>query len=138
MLPQDVGLAVGVEIAHGLHAPTLHVVRGAIRKRRVDREAREAVHQPHAQLARAQVLPQEIGLAVGIEVRGASQLPFAATGVVGLRLQHALAHAAVHQPDAQVTRLRVLPDEVALAVGIEVGQRHQRPRRLERADDREA
>ena len=61
--PQDVGIAVAIEVADALNDP----VRGDVADATAARD-RRPVHQPEIQLAGAAVPPQNVGFAVAIEV----------------------------------------------------------------------
>src|SRR5207244_847200 len=70
VLPQDVGLAVAVEIARAFDVPG-----GAGIGADIDgRGGRGPVHQPDAGLT-VVVLPKDVGLAVAVEIAGALDMP---------------------------------------------------------------
>jgi hypothetical protein len=69
--PQDVGLAVAIEIARSRDAPIL-IGDGSNVSLAQDRGA---VHQVNVVLAAACVPPEDVALAVAIEVAGADDLP---------------------------------------------------------------
>ena len=67
VLPQDVGLAVAVEVAGALDVPARPRIE---RADGTDADRVGAVHQPDRGRA-VVVLPQDVGLAVAVEVAGA-------------------------------------------------------------------
>ena len=115
VLPQDVGLAVTVEVGRGLRRA--RSAPGWRAPAPVD-STFDAIHQPHGRRA-VVVLPEDVGLAVAVEV---ARLPIAfqlGPGLVSARSRRQHVHA-VHQPDRR-RAVGVLPQDVGLAVAVEVG-----------------
>ena len=83
---------------------------------------RSAVHQPLHDRAVC-VLPQDVGLAIAIEVpSGADHAPVRIAGPTDLRLAEAgRIGTAISKPERDRAGARVLPQDVALAVVVEVG-----------------
>ena len=69
-LPQDVRLAVAVEIGGCDHVPGRPWIEAHIGSR----EDVRAVHQPHRRCAIG-ILPKNVGLAVTVEIAGADRVP---------------------------------------------------------------
>src|SRR5258706_384758 len=69
-LPQDVGLAVAIEILRALDVPRRSEIGTDIGVA----DERQPVHRPDSGLA-AVVLPEDIGLAVAVEIPGAFDMP---------------------------------------------------------------
>src|SRR6266480_7473517 len=113
--PQDVGLAVAIEVADPLHLPRL-VAQRVDRTRPGDRET---VHQVDVVLAGRGVAPQEVGLAVAVEVADPLHLP--ARGRIH-KVDGTLGSGAqpVHQPDVVLAGRGVPPQDVGLAVAVEI------------------
>ena len=78
-----------------------------------------AAHEPNVAVPRERVGPKDVRLAVVVEVSNARYLV-----VRGQRRSQdggaALQAGAVHVPDDQGARTRVLPQDVGLAIGVEV------------------
>src|SRR5437773_4025971 len=113
--PQDVGLAVAIEVADPLHLPGL-VAHSVDRTRPGDRET---VHQVDVVLAGRGVAPQEVGLAVAVEVADPLHLPargriHEVDGTLGGGAQ------PIRQPDVVLAGRGVAPQDVGLAVAVEV------------------
>src|SRR5205823_8244809 len=113
--PQDVGLAVAVEVTDPLHLPGL-VAQRVDRTRPGDRET---VHQPDVVLAGRSIAPQDVGLAIAVEVADPLHLPargriHEVDGTLGGDAQ------PVHQPAVILARRGVAPQNVGLAVAVEV------------------
>ena len=126
-LPQDVGLAVAVEVAGALDLPARPRIEraGGTDSHRVD-----AVHQPDRRRAVA-ALPQDVGLAVAVEVAGALITCQDGPGLDRTAAPDTRVRAIVQIPDRGMPSV-VLPQEVAAAVGVEVSVIYQMPAR---ADD---
>ena len=95
VMPQEVGLAICVEIGHALDLP---VARNAARREIPAADPRGAVHEPDLQRATRLVMPQEIGLAIGVEMGHARDLPVARDGT-GSQIATAGPRGCVHEPD---------------------------------------
>src|SRR5204863_1734095 len=121
--PQYVGLAVTIEVADPLHLPSL-VAQRVDRTRPGDRET---VHQVDVVLAGRDVAPQDVGPAVAVEVADPLHLP--ARGRIH-KVDGTLGGGAqpVHQPDVVLASRGVAPQDVGLAVAIEVADPLHLPR----------
>src|SRR5207248_776925 len=111
--PQDVCLAVTVEVADPLHLPGwIHKVDGTLGG------GAQPVHQPDVVLAGRGVAPQDVGFAVAVEVPGPLYLP----GRIAQRGERALRddRLRVHQPEVVFARRAIAPQDVRLAVAVEV------------------
>src|SRR5882672_3732176 len=122
VVPQDVGLAISVKVADPYDAPV------EIRYRTEDGLAqnRGAVHEPDRDLAGGAVAPQDVGLAVSIEVADSRDAP------VEIRYRSEVGSAtrnrgAVHEPDRVRAGRVVMPQDVGLAVPVEIAT-HDRAR----------
>ena len=133
LLPEDVVLAVVVEIAGALDLP---VRTGVERTNSADKRGVGPVHQPHRGLA-VGVLPDQIVLAITVEVADALDLPVGTwiertdgtdKGGVGV---------GVHQPHRSLAVI-MLQDDIGVAVTVEVAAALDvpagEPARRERAD----
>src|SRR2546425_1134380 len=77
----------------------------------------QAVEQPGRYRAAVEVAPEDVALAVRIEVAGLDDVPVGRHSRVATTLRHA---DAVHQPHRDRTGVVVAPENVALAVTVEV------------------
>src|ERR1700724_1652659 len=91
-----------------------------------------AVHQPNRGLA-VGVLPQNVGVAVAVEVTDAGDAP--ARSRVRSNQRLAERGGAVHQPDCRLA-IGVLPQDVGIAVAVEVTRADHLPARSRIATDR--
>src|SRR5882672_6251384 len=128
VVPQDVGLAISVKVADPYDAPV------EIRYRTEDGLAqnRGAVHEPDRDLAGGAVAPQDVGLAVSIEVADSRDAP------VEIRYRSEVGSAtrnrgAVHEPDRVRAGRVVMPQDVGLAVPVEIAT-HDRARERRHRD----
>src|SRR5712691_3670707 len=119
--PQDVGLAVAVEVADSHNAPVEvgHRVDGSVAQNR------SAVHEPDYVLAGRAVAPQDVGLAVPIEVADPRDAPveICYPGECNVVRNG----SAVHEPDYVFAGRAVAPQDVGLAVPIEVADPRDAP-----------
>ena len=114
--PQDVALPVAVEVAH---AGDLPVLVGDCADKAFARLDGGAVHEIDVVLAGADIPPQDVGFAVAIEVADSGDLP----ALVGHLAEVALARLdgqSVHQVDVVVPGGAVPPQDVGLAVAVEI------------------
>src|SRR6266851_3806643 len=118
--PQDVGLAVTVEVADSRDTPV------EIRNRSEHRAARNggAVHEPDYVLTGRAVAPQDVGLAVSIKVTDSGNAP--AEIHLGER-GAARNRGGVHEPDRVLAGRAVVPQDVGLAVTVEVADPRDAP-----------
>ena len=113
VLPQDVGLAVAVEVAGSLTMPG----RPGIGRRR--RRAARSVPSISQIAGRAVVvLPQDVGLAVAVEVAGSRRRARSAPGLADGRCRRSRSMPSI----SQIAGLAVvvLPQDVGLAVAVEI------------------
>ena len=82
VLPENVGLAVAVEVAGPRDVPA----RSRVRQSPASNEA-GAVHQPDRELRAVIGLPENVGLAVAVEVASPRDVPVRSEGALQLRLQ---------------------------------------------------
>src|SRR5688572_12525331 len=84
----------------------------------------DAVLEPEVALARGRVLPEDVRLAVAVEIRSRGDRPLqrdvAEAGVANLG-------SAVHEPEVALARDGVLPENIGAAVAVEVGGRGDGP-----------
>src|SRR5579864_5478072 len=113
--PQNVGFAVSIEVADPCNAP------GEVRYRSEYSAARNlggAVHKPDRVIAGRVVVPQDVGLAVCVEVADPRDTP--------VKIRHrggsgtARDRSPVHEPDRVIAGRAVVPQDVRLAVSVEV------------------
>src|SRR5262249_10828720 len=117
-LPKNVGLAIVVEVADALDLP---IDAGVERTDATDELGADAViaHQPHGGLAAALALPDDIRVAIAVEIADALDLPVGA-GIEppDAAFERRLRRRA-HQPQRGLPVV-VLPDHVGDAVAVEV------------------
>src|SRR5258708_8294581 len=114
-MPEDVGLAVLVEVAAPCNAP---VEVGPCAEDRLAQN-RGAVHDPDRDPAGHAVAPQDVGLAVPVEVAEPRNAPVEIRyrGEVGGAARN---RGAVHEPDRVRAGRAVMPQDVGLAIPVEV------------------
>ena len=113
VLPQDVGLAVAVEVAGALDLPARPRIE------RADGTHGHGFMPSISQIAGVpSLLPQDVGLAVAVEVAGVLDLP-ARPRIERADGTHGHGVDAVHQPDRR-RAVAALPQDVGLAVAVEV------------------
>ena len=120
-LHKDVVAPVAVEVAHSGYDPVQVGHRADETLAWLDRLA---IHEVDVVLSRARVAPQDVGLAVAVEVADARDFP----ALIGHRAQIALAspdRGAVHRIEIVLPRSVVTPQDVRTAVAIEVEARHR-------------
>src|ERR1700710_2709781 len=76
------------------------------------------IHKPSLDLTRVDILPQDVGLAVAIEVAGADIMPGGINRIAG-QCEALHKRAAVHRPDGGLTTV-ALPEDLGLAIAGEV------------------
>src|SRR5207302_467099 len=109
-LPQDVGLAIAVEIADALDMPFItHAAWSA------EADPGRSVHQPDRGLT-AVVLKKDVGFAVAVEIPGALGVP---GGIGRADIGAGENVRAVYQPDGCLTAV-VLKEDIGVAVAVEV------------------
>src|SRR6185437_14075151 len=113
VLPQDVGMAVAVEVAGSDRVPAWP--RNGAHRPAADDVA--PVHLPDRDLAGASVLPQDVRMAVAIEVAGSDRLP--AWPWIGSDHSAADDAGPVHLPDRGLA-VRVLKQDVGQGIGVEI------------------
>src|SRR5882672_2957972 len=122
VVPQDVGLAIPVKVADPYDAP----VEVPYRTDNMPAQNRSAVHEPDRDLAGGAVAPQDVGLAVPIEVADSRDAP------VEIRCRSEVGSAtrnrgAVHEPDRVRAGYVVVPQDVGLAISVEVADSRDAP-----------
>lgn len=115
MSPQNVRIAVAVEVTDTLDAPTgvgAAGKRGAVRHRAI------GVHEPCRQAACARLLPYDVGDVVLIEIADADDVPVGARGV----LQHRAVRngGAAHEPNGDFAGDVISPQNIGGAVMVEI------------------
>src|SRR5580704_8614124 len=109
--PQDVGLAVGIEVANPSNVPVV-----ADRAGRASTDHLGPVHKQDVDFTGG-VPPQDVGLAVTVEVANPGNLPIVADNAERAGTDHL---SPVHQQDVDFAR-DVAPQDVGLAVAVEIG-----------------
>ena len=123
VLPENVGLAVAVEIAGGRHMPA----RPRVVQRTAGRQRRSVPSISQTARVAAVVLPENVGLAVAIEIGGSLSRASDGPG-----LESAGPAARMFVPSiSQIAGVPPLfwPEDVGLAVAIEIGGSRSRATR---------
>src|ERR1019366_1864044 len=120
--PQDVGVAVPVKVADSLYAITGAWGSGATLAQNCG-----TAHEPDPGLSRCAVLPQDIGLAISVEIADALNAPLADGAAGAARAAAARYRGPVHEPDPSLPCRRVFPQNVCLAIPIEVADTENAP-----------
>ena len=122
MLPEQIRTAVAVQIADGADAPI-----GILYLRNAEQRAfrnLQAVHQPGGGAAIRDVLPDEVHMAIGVEIAGADHLPVRVSNLAGRQQSAFHQVGAIHQPAGDSSISLVMPEEVEPAVAIQIESRH--------------
>ena len=79
-----------------------------------------SIHQPVRDLTGDLILPDEIGLAVTIEITAADDLPVRVNAQAVIQITAARLSHSVHQPVRELTGGLILPDDIGFAVAVEI------------------
>src|SRR5208282_415348 len=123
VVPENAALAGAVEVAGSADRPGAGRHGADVRGGGV--QDRGAVHQPDRHVA-GRVAPENVAIAVAVEVAGADDRPGAGRHGADVRGGGIQDRGAVHQPDRHVAG-RVVPEQVGPTVAVEVAGADDRP-----------
>src|SRR5262249_35213357 len=115
VVPNDVGLAVAVDVARAGDQPAASRRHRA--RRATAREHSRAIHQPDHIIPGVSVAPKNVAPTVAIEVTGGDDGPAKRHRTNRAAADHG---RAVDQPDHRFSGVAVAPENVALAIAIEI------------------
>lgn len=123
VLEDEIAVAVTIQIGNRRNSPMR--ISGSHRQVHPGGQV-GAVHAPDGEGPLRAVLPEQIGIAIAIRITDANDLPLASRrrriGEDGLQEIH-----PVQEPNRELPRRSVLPDDIGMAVVVHVGDRPDLP-----------
>ena len=124
MLPNQVGLPICVEVGRADHAPSWNA-RGRHIVPALENVALRAAEVPDGYLAGRVVLPQQVGLAVTVEVGGSDHIP--SWHPSRRQIIPALEECARQVPHGDLVGGVVLPQQIGVPITVEIAGSNRRP-----------